>query len=151
PTIRLAAGFQIIAVNADFLAGLRIRSARCATWINADRHSRRCRYAAQIAVIVDDLSVAFPVVIQACVMPVATSGFTACVKIVTVSFDVFAALRVRQANSLIAASIACCGTTQIAVLIGNVAAALLVVVEFGLVPVSVRSLAAGFQVVTMGV
>ncbi len=98
PTIRLTAGFQIIAVNADFLAGLRIRSARCATWINADRHSRRCRYAAQIAVIVDDLSVAFPVVIQAGVMPVTTSGFAACVKIVSMSFDVFAALRVRQAN-----------------------------------------------------
>jgi hypothetical protein len=37
--IGLATGFQIIAVGANFLAALRIRSSGCATWIIASHHS----------------------------------------------------------------------------------------------------------------
>src|SRR5580765_3542087 len=154
-TSGLATGFQIVAVNANFLAALRIRSTWYAARISANSY-RRSSYAAQVAVIVDDLSMAFPVIIQAGVTPVAISGLTARVKIVTMSFDVFAALRVRQANcraritALIACNVAARSTAQIAILIGNVAAALLIIVKLGFVPVSIRGLATVFQIVSMG-
>jgi hypothetical protein len=151
----LATGFQIVAVNANFLAALRIRSTWYAARISANSY-RRSSYAAQVAVIVDDLSMTFPVIIQAGVTPVAISGFAARFQIIAMAPDVFAALRIKRTGrhagitARISSNVAARSTTKIAILIGNVAAALLIIVKLGFVPVSIRGLATGFQIVSMG-
>ena len=90
-------------------------------------------------------------------MPAAISGFAARFQVVAVAPDVFAALRIKRTGhharitALISGNIASRSTAKIAILIGNVAAALLIIIKLGFVPVSIRGLATGLQIVSMGV
>lgn len=151
----LAPGFQVIAMNVNFLAGLGIGTKRYAGGINSSAN-RHAGYAAKIAVIIDDLAFTFSVVVQACFMPIAISGLAAGPEIIAMTLDVFAALRVgrtHRATGIAARIDAGCGVAtgnalKISIQVRHISSALLVVIQFGFVPVSVCRLAARFQIVT---
>ena len=155
----LAAGVEIVAFCLDLFARLHVRtvgavdgrvSARTAVSAGCDT--------AKVAVIVDDLPMAFPVVVEARLVPVAISCLTARFQIVAVALDVLAGARVsiagyaRGISALIcsrsAIAIACArDALQVAVIIQDISVAFVVVIELGLMPASVAPLAACMQVV----
>src|SRR5262252_4155311 len=67
------ASFQIIALHPDFLAGLRVRTNRRASQGGANRRG----HAAQRAILVQDLAVAFSVIMKTGVLPVAIAVLAA--------------------------------------------------------------------------
>src|SRR5579859_6173866 len=151
-----AVGFQIVALDLNVRAALRIRASRRVRGNSGD--AERSGHAAQRAILIHDLPVALSVVVEAGVLPVAIHVLAARLEVVTVALDVLARLRVRRSHHAnrsainagrIARSVCAAHAAQFAVLICHVAAALLVIVELGVVPVSIRGLAARLQVVAI--
>ena len=148
-----AFSFQIVAIHADVLAALRVGAKRS---VAQGRAGNSRRYAAQRAILIHNLSTAFPVIVNARVLVVAVVVLAASFQFVAVTLDVLAALRVGSSYNAnrpaiaarICRSVRAAHTVQLAVVIRHVAAAFLVIVELGIVPVSARGLAAGFQVIT---
>lgn len=154
---RLAVSFQVITINANSIAGLRIRPCRKVSLRISVRITRAPRSAIaggnalQIAVFIHDLSLAFPVIVKLGVMPIAIYGLAACFKIVAMTLDVFTGLRVRAAKTagwrviaaLISASISAGravsagNAAELAIIIHNFAATLVVVVQLGIFPFTV--------------
>src|SRR6185312_9760147 len=94
---RVAAGgrafsFQIVAVHADILATLRVRAKRS---VAKGRAGNSRRYAAQRAILIHDLTMAFPVIVNARVLVVAVIVLAASFQFIAVALDVLARLRVR--------------------------------------------------------
>ncbi len=104
---RLAASVKIITANVNVAAALPIASSRtiCVLIIRASVGSgtisshgasavRRTGYAAQLAIVIDDIALALAIIIEFGVMPCAVIGLAFCMQIVAASFHVTAALNV---------------------------------------------------------
>src|SRR5262249_22035973 len=149
-----ATSLKIIAVDADLLAGLRVRTRRHVAHQDAGSPG----HTTQIPVFIHDLAATISVVFQAGIVPFTAAGLAAGLQVVAVSLDVFAGLRIGSAyagsrvNSAIAARISrpitAAYTAQVAVLIGYVSAAIPVIVERGLMQAAVSGRAAGLQIVS---
>lgn len=147
-----AFSFQIVAIHTDALAALRVRAKRS---VAQGRAADSRRYATQRAILVHNLPMAFPVIVNARVLVVAVIVFAASFQFIAVALDVLTRLRVWRSNHsnrpTITARICRRGAVhavQLAVFIRHVAVAFLVIIELGIVPVSICRLAAGFQVIT---
>jgi hypothetical protein len=110
--------------------------------------------AAQVAVIVEDVSVALVIVIQFCTVPIAIAGLAAGMEIVTTCFDLLTGLHIgtiRTVHVLVSARTAIRGgyAAKVAIFIDDLAPALLEVIQLRVVPIAVRSLAARFQIVSV--
>src|SRR6476469_6134041 len=154
---RLAVCFQVITINTNSIAGLRIRPCRKASLRISVRITRAPNSAVagcnalQIAVFIHDLPTALPVIVKLGVMPIAVYGLATCFKIVAMALDVFTGLRVRAAetadrsviSALISASvsagraISARNAAELAIVIHNFAATLVVVVQLGIFPFTV--------------
>ena len=153
----LAARMQIVAAGPDLFAGLHVRAVRAVDGqVSARAAVSSGGDAFQVAVIIDDLALTFSIVIQFRVVPIAICCLAACLQIIAVALDVLAGPRVSISSyacgisALVSAwiAIACAGDAlQVAVIVQDVAAAFVVVVELGIMPAPITSLAARMQIV----
>src|ERR1700727_422129 len=95
----LAAGFQIVVMALDIFAGLGIRSGdhtyrnfSCVTGLISGRHN-----AAQLAIVIHNVPVAFVVIIQLGIFPIATCRGAAGFKVIAMNAYVLAGLRINTA------------------------------------------------------
>jgi hypothetical protein len=145
----LTARFQIIAVALDVLAGPRVSissygcgiSALVSTWI-----AIACAGdALQVAVIVQDVAVAFVVVIQLGFVPAAIASLAARVQIVASYMDILARLRIRSARAvprlISAGAVTGRSATEHSVIVRDVAAAALHIRKLRVDPVATAVLA----------
>ena len=154
--VGLAARMEIVAAGMNLFAGLNVRT----TWtihilVSAWSAIGCSRDATQITVIIDDLALTFSVVIQFCVVPIAVPGLAARFQIVSVALDVLTGLAIRNPDGPCRISalirwraVACPGDAlQVAIIVQDVAAALVVIIELGFMPTAIASLAARMQIV----
>ena len=156
----LAVCLKVVTIDTNSVARLRVRSCWPVALIGAASDAAiSASHALQVAVFIDDLSATFLKIVQLGLMPVAISGLAPCLKVVAMALDVFAALRVgaaKAANRCIATLITAsrpavnaCDATQLAIVIHDFAAALVVIVQLGIFPVAARGRTAGFKIVTV--
>src|SRR5579864_4453118 len=141
----------------NLLAGLNVRTVRTVDGrISARAAVCSGGNAAEVAIIVDDLALTFSIVIQLRVVPIAICCLAARFQIVPMALDVLAGPRVSissyacRISALVSTwiAIACTGNAlQVAVIVQNVAAAFVVVIELGFMPAAIASLAARMQIV----
>jgi len=157
----LAVCLKVVTIDTNSVARLRVRSCWPVALIGTPSDAAiSASHALQVAVFIDDLSATFLKIVQLGLVPVAISGLAPCLKVVAMTLDVFAALRVRAAKAanrrriatLITASrpaVNACDATQLAIVIHDFAAALVVIVQLGIFPVAARGRTAGFKIVTV--
>ena len=154
--VGLAARMEIVAAGMDLFAGLNVRTVRAIHILVSIRSAIDCsRNATQITVIIDDLALAFSVVIQFCVVPIAVPGLAARFQIVSVALDVLTGLAIWNPDGPCRISalirwraIACAGDAlQVAIIVQDVAAAFVVIIQLGFMPAAIASLAARMQIV----
>jgi len=160
----LAMRFQVVALNANSIARLRIRTCRPVSLI-APRitYSSDSSHALEIAIVVDDLTFAFPVIVELGMVPIAVYGLATCFQIIAMAFDVLACLGIRAGEAasrwniatLIASdrrarsAVNAGDAAQLAVVIYDFAAAFVVIVKLGIFPVAICRGAASLQIVAV--
>src|SRR5882724_10429157 len=112
-------------------------------------------FAMQLAIVIDNVTLAFLEVVQFGVAGAAVSGLAVCLKVVTIDTNSVARLRVRScwpvaligaaSDTAISASYA----LQVAVFIDDLSATFLKIVQLGIFPVAARGWAASFKIVTV--
>ena len=163
PVSGLAVGLQVVALDANAVTRLRIRAGRPVSLkVPRITYSSNGSHALEVAIVIDDLPLAFPIIVELGAIPIAVYGLAACFKIVAMALDVFAVLRVRPAkcasrqaitilispNRRARAAVNTVDATQLAVIIHNFAATFVVVIQLGVFPVAICCWATGVQVVT---
>jgi hypothetical protein len=152
----LATSVKIIAACPNFLAGLDIGAIRAIHVLVSARAAVSGGYAAEVAVIIDDLAPALLDVIQAGIVPLAVYGLAAGLEIIPVALDVFASLSIRSAGhacriSTLVAWIAVRRTNdapEVAVIVQDVSTTLVIVIQLGFMPTAIAGLAARMKIVT---
>src|SRR5947209_2720857 len=106
--------------------------------------------AAQVAIIIDDVALALLVIIQLGAAPIAAVGWATRFQIIAIHVDFLAALSIRTNRRASQRAANSSGhAAQIAILIHDLAVALSVIIDTGVLPVAVHCFATSFQPVTM--
>ncbi len=160
----LAVSLQVVALDANAVTRLRIRAGRPVSLkVPRITYSSNGSHALEVAIVIDDLPLAFPIIVELGAIPIAVYGLAACFKIVAMALDVFAVLRVRAAkcasrqaitilispNRRARTTVNAGDAAQLAVIIHNFAAAFVVVIELGIFPIAVCRWTTSFKIVAM--